>query len=94
MIGDDYSPYEQWTRTPVTHLEYWGMGPSVGDIYYRSIVVSKYWDKAHLGNSSDEEELFFYDCIGSGNTGHKCYHYMFTVPSNLPIGYQNRVEEE
>lgn len=94
MVGDVYSPYQQWTRTPVTHLEYFGMNPSVGDIYYRSIVVSGYWDKAHLGNSNDEEELFFYDCIGSGDANYKCYHYMFTVPSNLPIGYQNRVEEE
>lgn len=59
MDGNVYSPYEQWTRTPITHLEYWGMGPSVGDIYYRSIVVSKYWDRAHLGSYDDEEELFF-----------------------------------
>lgn len=94
MDGNVYSPYEQWTRTPITHLEYWGMGPSIGDIYYRSIVVSKYWDRAHLGSYDDEDELFFYDCIGSGNDGRNCYHYMFTVPSNLPIGYQNRVEEE
>lgn len=35
------------------------MNPSVGDIYYRSIVVSGYWDKAHLGSYDDEDELFF-----------------------------------
>lgn len=86
--------YQQWTRTPVTHLEFWGMDSSVGNIYYRSIVISKYWDKIHLGDSDKRNELSLLDCIGSGDSNHKCYRYMFTVPSNLLIGYQNRVEEE
>ena len=86
--------YQQWTRTPVTHLEFWGMDSSIGNIYYRSIVTSKYWDKIHLGDSDKRNEFSFLDCIGSGDSNYKCYRYMFTVPSNLLIGYQNRVEEE
>ena len=91
--GTSYA-YQQWTRTPITHLEWWGMDSSVGSIYYRSIVVSVYWDKIHLGSSDNRNELSYFDCIGSGDGNYKCYRPAFTVPQNLKVGYQGRIEEE
>nr|DAP64906.1 MAG TPA: hypothetical protein [Caudoviricetes sp.] len=86
--------YQQWTRTPITHLEWWGMDSSVGDIYYRSIVVSEYYDKIHLGSSDNRNEFSYFNCIGSGSGNYKCYRPAFTVPQNLKVGYQGRIEEE
>lgn len=86
--------YQQWTRTPITHLEWWGMDSSVGSIYYRSIVVSMYYDKIHLGSSDNRNEISYFDCIGSGDGTYKCYRPAFTVPQNLKVGYQGRIEEE
>lgn len=86
--------YQQWTRTPITHLEWWGMNSSVGSIYYRSIVVSEYYDKIHLGSSDNRNEFSYFNCIGSGDGNYKCYRPAFTVPQNLKVGYQGRIEEE
>lgn len=86
--------YQQWTRTPITHLEWWGMDSSVGNIYYRSIAVSEYYDKIHLGSSDSRNEFSYFNCIGSGNNSYKCYRPAFTVPQNLKVGYQGRIEED
>lgn len=91
--GTSYA-YQQWTRTPITHLEWWGMNSSVGNIYYRSIAVSVYYDKIHLGSSDSRNEFSYFDCIGSGDGAYKCYRPAFTVPQNLKVGYQGRIEEE
>lgn len=92
--GGVANAYQQWTRTPITHLEWWGMGPSVGSIYYRSIVVSEYYDKIHIVSSDNRNEFSYFNCIGSGDGNYKCYRPAFTVPQNLKVGYQGRIEEE
>ena len=91
--GRSYA-YQQWTRTPITHLEWWGMNSSIGNIYYRSIAVSEYYDKIHLDSSDHRNEFSYFNCIGSGDGNYKCYRPAFTVPQNLKIGYQGRIEEE
>ena len=92
--GGVANAYQQLTRTPITHLEWWGMDSSVGDIYYRSIVVSEYYDKIHLVSSDNRNEFSYFNCIGSGDGNYKCYRPAFTVPQNLKVGYQGRIEEE
>ena len=92
--GGTTCAYQQWTRTPITHLEWWGMGPSVGSIYYRSIAVSEYYDKIHIESSDNRNEFSYFNCIGSGDGNYKCYRPAFTVPQNLKVGYQGRIEEE
>lgn len=91
--GRSYA-YQQWTRTPITHLEWWGMNSSIGNIYYRSIAVSEYYDKIHLDSSDHRNEFSYFNCIGSGDGNYKCYRPAFTVPQNLKLGYQGRIEEE
>lgn len=92
--GGVANAYQQWTRTPITHLEWWGTDSSVGDIYYRSIVVSEYYDKIHIVSSDNRNEFSYFNCIGSGDGNYKCYRPAFTVPQNLKVGYQGRIEEE
>lgn len=77
----DESDHCQWTRTPIYDNRYFGI-PSGHNT--DSVVGTFYFPS---------RDYFGYTCYGVYGTYKSCYRPAFTVPSNLKIGYENRIEE-
>lgn len=80
----EYGSNAMWTRTPVYDARYFGIPSGHNTDSAVGIVLRHYAD----GSS----RFSYVNFIVSGTVGY-CYRPAFTVPSNLKIGYENRIEE-
>ena len=79
-----YGRYAMWTRTPVYDSQYFGIPSGHNTDSAVGMAIVHYTD-----NST---RLSYTNFIVSGTVTY-CYRPAFTVPSNLKIGYENRIEE-